>query len=303
MNRYIEMDKCALCENPSSQATVLFDLNEEQRLLHCSVCGLIYNDRCRADIENIYDDDYYEGLTKSNVGGYFSYSRMEKATNKTDRFATAFIKSRCKGRNDRVRLLDIGCGYGFFLKQFKGDDRFELVGIEASRKAADEASKFVAEIIHKRIEESDPRDFEKFDFITAFEVIEHVSDPRSFMMKAHSFLKDRGHLLLSMPDAGSFFFRMLKSRWPGIHPHYHNVYFSKATVSALARKCGFEVVRIRSKQYYYTNVRHVRKRLLELFSIFGRVFVLLKPLDAMTVPFLNGGDLQVILRKKGDKKS
>lgn len=54
MNRYIEMDKCALCENPSSQATVLFD----QKLLHCSVCGLIYNDRCRADIENIYDGEY-----------------------------------------------------------------------------------------------------------------------------------------------------------------------------------------------------------------------------------------------------
>lgn len=303
MNPYVDIASCALCESPAGNASVLFDLNEEQKLLCCSTCGLIYNNRCRTDFEDIYDNDYYEGTEKSHTGGYFAYSQMEKATNRTDRFATSFIRSHSSRRGNKVRLLDVGCGYGFFLKQFKEDGNIELVGIEASRRAAEEASKFITNIIHERIENVSFDEAARFDFVAAFEVLEHLIDPAGFLRKVHGFLKDHGYLFLSMPDIGSLWFKLLGRRWPGIHPYYHNIYFSNATVRSLACKCGFEVVKIRSKQYYYTNVRHIRKRLLELSSGFGRVFVLLKPLDSFTVPFLNGGDLQVILRKNGSQQS
>ncbi len=117
---------------------------------------------------------------------------------------------------------------------------------------------------------------------------------------AVAFLKSRGWsegtLLLGVNiNAGSL---SLERRWPLDHWRSLIESLLECYDNMLVVLTGSS-----SEQYYYTNVRHVRKRLLELFSILGRVFVLLKPLDAMTVPFLNGGDLQVILGKKGDEKS
>ncbi len=302
MSKYLEMSNCVLCGRPASEATVLFELNSDQKLLRCG-CGLIYNDRCRADIEDLYDSNYYEGWEAACPGGYFSYSQMERATNKTDRFASSFIRSRSKDRGGKIRLLDIGCGYGFFLKQFKGEPGMELAGIEASRVAADKAAEVADDIVHGRFEDVDFSQKSDFDFVAAFEVVEHLLDPVGFLKKANRVLKDGGHLFMSTPDIGSLWFKMLKKRWPGIHPYYHNVYFSKMTLGTVAEKCDFEIVKMRSKNYYYTNIRHVRKRLSELFPVVGKFFAILKPFDAITVPFLNGGDLQVILRKKRPLKS
>jgi 2-polyprenyl-3-methyl-5-hydroxy-6-metoxy-1,4-benzoquinol methylase len=297
LSEYVEMSECVLCGRSAGEATVLFELNSDQKLLRCG-CGLIYNDRHRADIEQIYDSNYYEGSEAGRVGGYYSYSQMERATNKTDRFASSFIRNRSKGRDGKIRLLDVGCGYGFFLKQFKGEPEMELAGIEASTAAAKKAAEVTDNIIHGCFEDVDFRGKSDFAFVSAFEVIEHLADPPAFLRKVNRILEDGGYFFMSTPDIGSLWFKALKRRWPGIHPNYHNVYFSKMTLRTVAEKCGFEIVRMRSKNFYYTNVRHVRKRLSELFPVVGRLFAILKPFDVITVPFLNGGDLQVILRKK-----
>lgn len=254
-------------------------------------------------MENIYDTDYYEGSDGARIGGYFSYSGMERATNKTDRFASAVIRRECGRHGGKLRLLDIGCGYGFFLKQFKDNPQIELMGIEPGKPAADKASQITDSIIRRRFEDVDFQNQPNFDFVTAFEVVEHLPDPVGFLAKVCRILKNGGYLFLSTPDIGSVWFKLLKKRWPGIHPDFHNVYFSKKTLTTMAGENGFETVMIRSRNYYYTSIRHVRKRLSELFPLIGKCLALLKPLDAATVPFLNGGDLQVILRKKNTSTS
>ena len=269
----MEMSKCVLCGRTAGEATVLFELNSDQKLLRC-VCGLIYNDRRRADIEQIYDSNYYEGFEAGCVGGYYSYSQMERATNKTDRFASSFIRNRSKERGGKIRLLDVGCGYGFFLKQFEGEPEMELAGIEASKAAANKAAEVTDNIIHGCFEDVDFSGKSEFSFVSAFEVIEHLADPPTFLKKVNRILEDGGYFFMSTPDIGSLWFKVMKKRWPGIHPYYHNVYFSKMTLRTVAEKCGFEIVRMRSKNFYYTNIRHVRKRLSELFPVVGRLFVI-----------------------------
>lgn len=297
VNPYVDVEQCALCGSPSGQTSEVLRLNEEQRLLCCGVCGLLYNDRRRVDVEHLYGEDYYEGADRFSSGGYFSYGQMGKAVVRTDRFASSFIRAHRGKRGVAARLLDIGCGYGFFLRQFEQDEHMAVVGVEASPKAAAEASKTVRSVICARFEDVEYSELGTFDFVVAFEVIEHLSDPVGFMRKVHHLLREGGHVFMSTPDVGSFWFRLLKRRWPGLHPHHHHMYFSKKTLRRLAESCGFQVLVLRSRQYYYTHVRHVRKRMLELFPLAGKVFSGLKPFDAATIPFLNGGDLQVILTK------
>lgn len=296
MSKYREITSCVLCKSPAAGATVLFQLNQKQRLLCCRQCGLVFNDYCRVDHESIYNDAYYETTQKTSPGGYFAYDRMEKAIQKTYRFSSLFIAERCKRTSEKICLLDIGCGYGFFLKQFKGTPNINLFGVELSHKAADEASRFIGNIYRESAEFIDFS--QQFDIVVSFELIEHLLDPPSFLKKVHHFLKDDGYFFITSPDVGSLWFKLLGKRWPGIHPDYHNVYFSKATIRKMAEECGFEVVKIRKKQYFYTNICHIRRRLKELFPLIGPVLGLLRPFDSLTVPFLHGGDLQVVLRKK-----
>ncbi len=297
MSTYKEMTHCALCGKPASEASIVLKINSEQNLLRCVDCGLVFNDLCRTDIESIYGEEYFQTSEKKSPGGYFSYDGMDKAIVRTYRFASDVIFEQCRKTEDNVALLELGCGYGFFLKQFGGTANIDVIGVEVSRRAADEASRFIDRIVRESAESVDLPG--EFDFVAAFELIEHLPDPAGLFRKVHGFLKDGGYFFITTPDIGSFWFKMLKRRWPGIHPDYHNVYFCKSTICRMAKECDFEVESIRSKQYYHTNIRHVRMRLRELFPFLGPFLVFLRPFDSLTIPFLNGGDLQMILRKKG----
>jgi len=261
----------------------------------------VYNDLYRSDIELIYDQDYYEASKKTSSGGYFNYSGMEKAIRKTNQFAISFIKRHIT-KTDNLRLLDIGCGYGFFLKQFLNFPSVELAGVEPGKTAAMEASKITNKIKTKTFEQARFEENCQYDFITAFEVIEHVIDPFFFMKKARGLLINNGHLIISTPDIGSIWFKFLKRKWPGIHPFYHNIYFSTKTIKMLGQKCGFEIISINSSGFFYSNMRHIRKRLCELFPLATFLFNLFKPFDTLTIPFLNGGDLRVIMKKVSNEK-
>lgn len=114
---------------------MLFALNDEQKLLKCSECGLVFNDRCRTDFTNVYNTEYYETSKKESAGGYFSYDNMESVVKK-------------------------------------------------------------------------------------------------------------------MPDVESFWFKILKSRRPGIHHDCHNIYFSSKTIKLMSQKCGFMILSIKRKHFF-----------------------------------------------------
>jgi len=291
--QYIKYKHCPLCHSDLNLAEIIFELNENQTLLSCKKCSLIFNSCCVSDISSIYNEDYYQSEQKDNVGGYFSYDRMEKAILKTYRFAIRFIRNNAYSK--QMSILDVGCGYGFILKYFRDISGFDICGVELSEKAALEAMKITPNIIQEPIENIK---FDKsFDFITAFELIEHLINPVLFFEIAAKLLKDKGYLFITTPNIASLWFTLLKKRWPGIHHNYHNVYFSPLTIKTIANQCGFEIISIKNTNIFYINARHVRSRLLELFPVVGNVFAIFKCIDNLDIPFLNGGDMQIILRK------
>jgi SAM-dependent methyltransferase len=96
------------------------------------------------------------------------------------------------------RLLDIGCGYGFFLEAM-ADRGWQVEGIELSRPAAEIArSKGMGTIHSCAVEEI--ADIGLFDVVTMFYVIEHVADPLQTLQRVRSLLKPGGVLVLRYPN-------------------------------------------------------------------------------------------------------
>jgi 2-polyprenyl-3-methyl-5-hydroxy-6-metoxy-1,4-benzoquinol methylase len=105
------------------------------------------------------------------------------------------------------RLLDVGCGTGGFLAaaQAKGWEvagiDFDAVAVRAARERLG-----VQSVEPWTLEEFiERRPGERFDAVTAFEVLEHVDEPRSFLERCFDLTQPGGHFAVSVP---------FRDRWP-----------------------------------------------------------------------------------------
>jgi SAM-dependent methyltransferase len=119
-----------------------------------------------------------------------------------------------RDKNPQKAILDVGCFTGAFLSTLENCKRF---GIEPSLKAASHARNIGVDILgsdYRMIENAD----RLFDWITAFDVIEHVDNPADFILVCLKRLKPSGKLLISTGNYSHWTFKLLKNR------HYYCSY-------------------------------------------------------------------------------
>lgn len=139
------------------------------------------------------------------------------------------------------RLLDVGCSCGYFL-EVAAAVGFDVAGLEFSREAIAAASPLVATRIRQAtLEEIAGGSVAAYDVITAFDLIEHVPDPVSFVRNAASCLKPGGALVIATPDAGHYLQRVMGSRWPMLQPMQHLCIFSRNSLRMVLEQAHLEV--------------------------------------------------------------
>jgi SAM-dependent methyltransferase len=109
--------------------------------------------------------------------------------------AAESLEAKLPGRG---RVLDIGCGYGFFLDAMRCRG-FDGEGVELSRPAAAYATHLTGLPIHSCAFEDAPLSG-PFDAITLFYVIEHVPDPVATLRAVAELLRPGGILYLRYPN-------------------------------------------------------------------------------------------------------
>lgn len=107
-------------------------------------------------------------------------------------------KCQTKLKNDKVRLLDVGCGTCKISRRLKYVD---IHGIEISKPLADIAIKNGVKVSLIDIEyEKYPFDDENFDIIVSGEVVEHIINTDNFFFEINRVLKKDGFFVLSFPN-------------------------------------------------------------------------------------------------------
>jgi 2-polyprenyl-3-methyl-5-hydroxy-6-metoxy-1,4-benzoquinol methylase len=149
------------------------------------------------------------------------------------------------------RLLDIGCGLGFFL-DYAGRRGYRCVGIDTSAAA----TRFAREELHLDAIAADFMDAcfspsEAFDVVTANHVLEHISQPVPFLEKARRLLKPGGILVSASPNFGGLLPRVLTRRWYGLQPSQHVWQFTPESYKALFQKAGFRIERTEIGSMHY----------------------------------------------------
>ena len=153
-------------------------------------------------------------------------------------------------------VLDVGCGRGGFAASVR--ERFpdaRLVGVEPVAEAAQLASEHFDEV-HVGELASVPVG-ERFDVVAFVDVLEHVVDPWSVLELAAGRLTPSGVIVSSIPNVRNWFVvadLALRGNWTyrtsGILDRTHLRFFTRSSIDAMYRDCGYEVLRMEGINEY-----------------------------------------------------
>jgi len=141
-------------------------------------------------------------------------------------------------------FIDIGPGYGILLEEVQRLGRFcQIIGIEPAPPLAAICRDKGFPIIEKPLEQVQKSDVHiRPSFLTAFEVLEHLYDPHSFVGAAHRLLLPGGLFMLTTLTVSGFDIQVLWEHSKSIYPPQHINLLSLDGIEKLVVRAGFELV-------------------------------------------------------------
>ena len=228
----------------------------------CASCGLgVLDPRpSREDLEALYDDNYAE--SHFSEGGEPGSPRFRKRIGLESHRIRFFRPFKKKGR-----VLDIGCGYGYFLAACR-ERGYEVWGIDLSESAARHAGErldlpvSVGELTDVKLPPS------RFDVVTMWHFLEHCTDPKQAILTATGWLKADGILVVDVPNHEGTDAIKTWPEWVGWDLPYHMYHFTPRTLEKLLEVCGFYVTK--TKNYHSDAVKTALKR-FPIIGLFARL--------------------------------
>jgi SAM-dependent methyltransferase len=186
-------------------------------------------------MQQVYrEPSYYQG----GSSGYADTSYIDQETSLRATFKTLLRNLDRRGMTGGD-LLEVGCGYGYFLDEAQPYFR-DRAGTEFSEDGAARARASGADVFVGGIEQLP--DNVSFDCAVAIQVIEHIYDPVAFIGKLVKCVKPGGHVVLATPDIGGALRKLMGRRWPSFKVPEHVVYFDFDSLERLLGEAGLSDV-------------------------------------------------------------
>jgi 2-polyprenyl-3-methyl-5-hydroxy-6-metoxy-1,4-benzoquinol methylase len=228
------MTACPAC---GSQAARQFTLGDDRALYACRGCGLVHRGAAWTPADSVeHYEDYYAG--RDVVFDPLTEKRYHQILGGIER------------RVGPGRLLDVGCGLGHFLTVAEARG-WQPAGLEVSASGIGHLERLKADrqlgfaLIDKPLLDAD-LPASSFRAITMFEVLEHLSDPRTHLERIHALLEPGGVLYLTTPNFDSFSRLALGSRWRGLTTD-HLCLFNPRSLRMSLGAAGFDVLTLRTR--------------------------------------------------------
>ncbi len=168
-------------------------------------------------------------------------------------------------------LLDVGAGYGTFVEVALSNG-LNAIGIEPAKNL----HVFARSKLGDKVQHTDLRNFIRtnratYDFISLIHVIEHVKDPKSFLIAVLKLLKPNGVLYMETPNGSSHQAVVEKDNYTFLTPPDHLNLFSQTSLQELIESfSGISSCTCRTYSYPEHLVgilRTIKKRILNTKSI------------------------------------
>ena len=126
------------------------------------------------------------------------------------------------------KVFEIGCGFGDFLLKLKSKATLHVSGIELNQDSVYQCRKKGLDVENAFIEDKAKEVEEEFDVVCSFQVLEHVTNIKSFLDASIKVLKKGGLLMIAVPFNDPFLFKNDKFNTLNMPPHHMGLWGKKA---------------------------------------------------------------------------
>ncbi|MFH1173766.1 MAG: class I SAM-dependent methyltransferase [archaeon] len=221
--------KCEIC---GSQDYTLYRKNSGLAMVQCKTCKLVY---VNPQPTLSYLKDFYNKGEYREERWDFIPSYIQLITDGHRKVADYLIG---KTKTKKPQMLDIGSGLTdqFHYLQKKN---WNVMGTELSKTFVDAYIQRGFTIKYGDVLKMHFKE-KKFDVIVMMAVLEHLTNPKKYLLECHRLLKDEGVLIFKIPN---LHYTLMNSTKLPLSEQMHLFHFTPTTIKMLLEKCGFEIIK------------------------------------------------------------
>ena len=238
---------CIICEKRGFR---LIKSIGKYKIFECRNCKLAYTDSSKVSVKD----------RQEQINILYNFSDYQK---EEEKHSKKFIKviNLVKKFKKSGRLLDAGGGYGLFSKLLLENSKFHVEIIEPYLEP--EYIKHKKIKIHRiKLENFLNITKRKYDVVALLDVLEHFEDPDEIIESIKRILKDKGMVVISLPNYRSLMAGFSK-KWSWWMVEDHKYHFSPVSINTLMKKHNF----IKKYTTTYESGLDLKKNLDENFKI------------------------------------
>jgi len=256
---------------------------QSHAIYECPLCGLLFlhPQPSSEELQKLYNSEEYFFNTRFYAGdnnyifGYADYfaERFNKQRHFYRIARQCMAMLRESGQPEmagRYRLLEVGCGPGFFL-EVANEVGFDVEGIEFNENVLRRHSnKDRFPIRLADFENPGDQDLKSMDCVVMLDVIEHFRNPRAVINKVRKALRPGGLLVITTVDSGSIPSKILGRRLEDFRRMREHLYFfNRSNMITFLRQNGFSVCDVGSVGHTFS-VDHLLNRIALMYSMHAR---------------------------------
>ena len=215
-----EHTKCLVCESKKLNPISGF---EKHHLTKCGSCDFVF---CKPIPTQDELNAVYEGYGRNDYLSELTIKAYERVLDSLEPYRKT------------NRLIDVGCGIGYFLEVAKRRG-WEVYGTEFTEEAVKICEEKGAKM---ELGVLDPSNYqpESFDVVCSFEVIEHINNPREELSNFHKLLRKGGVVYCTTPNFNAVERFQLGSDWNVLGYPEHLSYYTPKTLKRVYIETGFQ---------------------------------------------------------------
>lgn len=232
---------CPLCNSENIYPEIKLKdhlvTKEEFNIYRCSECEFLFTQNIPPEkhVSKYYESEEYISHSDTRNGLVYKLYHIARKIMLNRKYQ--LIKKLNTGK----KLLDIGCGTGYFLNYMKTKN-YDTLGIEMNDKAREYGrKKFNLEILTSEHLTKEGQ-IERYNIITLWHSLEHLYEPNYYMKVIYNLLKVDGFLIIALPNPNCFDAKYYKSFWAGYDVPRHLWHFTPKTIERMAQNNKFEII-------------------------------------------------------------
>ncbi len=280
---YFMKDHCSVC---LSENTLVLLVDSKLQLIRCHSCTHTFTRSSKGHPEELYSEDYYLEAHKN----WFNNPNL-----RLFKFIHGQILNSASGKP--LKLVDLGCGTGDFLKYIRMlDPHIELWGVDLKTNEYPGISFIQADVVRDNIAEKE------FDVICSLAVIEHLDRPTVFVKRLSDMIVPGGLVFLTTVNNDSLIYKVarflkkfrISSAYYRLYSSHHFQHFTNLSLKILMEENGFNV-KVQKNHNYPLKAVDIPKCNVVIGSVYT---VAVWVLFVISTIFHNGVLQTVVCRKK-----